>query len=114
MAATTPPRRCRRRSCWPGGAARSSSSRTWRGAPPAGWSRSRRQGGIMAEQPLGTVLVTGGASGLGAATVGAVAAAGGRALVLDRVPPPDGVPAADFEPVDLADAPAAQAAVRAI
>ncbi len=68
----------------------------------------------MSEQPLGTVLVTGGASGLGAATVAAVAAAGGRALVLDRVPPPDGVPAADFEPVDLADARAAEAAVRAV
>ena len=34
--------------------------------------------------------------------------------MLDRVPPPDGVPAADFELVDLADARAAEAAVRAV
>ncbi|HYT09994.1 MAG TPA: SDR family oxidoreductase [Mycobacteriales bacterium] len=65
---------------------------------------------------VGTVLVTGGASGLGAATARAVAAAGGRALVLDRVPPPaqlaDAV--ADVEVVDLADARAAEAAVRAV
>src|SRR5215207_11323655 len=68
----------------------------------------------MAE--LGTVLVTGGASGLGAATVRAVAEAGGKALVLDRVPPPAEVKDAvtDFEVVDLADARAAEAAVRAI
>ncbi len=68
----------------------------------------------MAE--LGTVLVTGGASGLGAATVRAVAEAGGKALVLDRVPPPAEVKDAvtDFEVVDLADARAAEAAVRAV
>lgn len=68
----------------------------------------------MAE--LGTVLVTGGASGLGAATVRAIAEAGGKALVLDRVPPPAEVKDAvtDFEVVDLADARAAEAAVRAI
>jgi NAD(P)-dependent dehydrogenase (short-subunit alcohol dehydrogenase family) len=65
---------------------------------------------------VGTVLVTGGASGLGAATAKAVAAAGGRALVLDRVPPPAAVTdaVADFEVVDLADARAAEAAVRAV
>ena len=70
----------------------------------------------MAERDLGTVLVTGGASGLGAATVKAIAAAGGKALVLDRVPPPAEVKdvLADFEVVDLADARAAEAAVRAI
>jgi NAD(P)-dependent dehydrogenase (short-subunit alcohol dehydrogenase family) len=68
----------------------------------------------MAE--LGTVLITGGASGLGAATVRAVAEAGGKALVLDRVPPPAEVKDAvtDFEVVDLADSRAAEAAVRAI
>lgn len=68
----------------------------------------------MAE--LGTVLVTGGASGLGAATALAVTEAGGTALVLDRVPPPAGVTdaIADFEVVDLADSRAAEAAVRAI
>ena len=65
---------------------------------------------------IGTVLVTGGASGLGAATARAVAAAGGRAVVLDRVPPPAEVRAVvdDFEAVDLADARAAEAAVRAV
>ena len=65
---------------------------------------------------IGTVLVTGGASGLGAATVRAVADAGGRALVLDRVPPPDAVAGAvtDHEIVDLADTRAAEAAVRAV
>ena len=70
----------------------------------------------MAERPLGTVLVTGAASGLGAATALAVAAAGGRALALDRVAPPPEVAGAvaDVELVDLADARAAEAAVRAV
>jgi NAD(P)-dependent dehydrogenase (short-subunit alcohol dehydrogenase family) len=36
---------------------------------------------------LGTVIVTGGASGLGAAVVAAVAEAGGTPFVLDRAPP---------------------------
>jgi NADP-dependent 3-hydroxy acid dehydrogenase YdfG len=68
----------------------------------------------MAE--IGTVLVTGGSSGLGAATVQAVAAAGGRALVLDRVPPPEPIAsvAAAVEVVDLADSRAAEAAVRTV
>lgn len=56
----------------------------------------------------GTVLVTGAASGLGAATVAAVRAAGGRPLALDRMPV-DGVPS---EVVDLAETRAAEAAVR--
>src|SRR5215204_5424719 len=70
----------------------------------------------MAERPLGTVLVTGGASGLGAATALAVARAGGRAVVLDRVPPPAEVKdaIADFEVVDLADSRAAETAVRSV
>ncbi|MEP6696062.1 MAG: SDR family oxidoreductase [Pseudonocardiales bacterium] len=59
--------------------------------------------------PPGTVLITGGSSGLGAATVQAVAAAGGRPLVLDRVAPADGV---NHELVDLADTRAAEEAVR--
>jgi NAD(P)-dependent dehydrogenase (short-subunit alcohol dehydrogenase family) len=61
----------------------------------------------------GTVLVTGGASGLGAAVVAAVARAGGRPLVLDLAPPADigGVPV-DHVLVDLADARAAERAVR--
>jgi NAD(P)-dependent dehydrogenase (short-subunit alcohol dehydrogenase family) len=58
--------------------------------------------------PLGTILITGGASGLGAATVAAVRAAGGRPLVLDRVPPSEGVP---HRLVDLADTAAAEDAV---
>ena len=53
----------------------------------------------------GTVLVTGGSSGLGAATVAAITAAGGRPVVLDRQPPPSDT---DFELVDLADARAAR------
>ena len=57
---------------------------------------------------LGTVLVTGAASGLGAATVAAVRDAGGRPIALDRVPV-DGVP---HEVVDLSDTRAAEDAVR--
>jgi NAD(P)-dependent dehydrogenase (short-subunit alcohol dehydrogenase family) len=58
---------------------------------------------------IGTVLVTGGASGLGAATAHAVANAGGRPVILDRVAPQN-----DHEHllVDLADGRAAEAAVR--
>jgi NAD(P)-dependent dehydrogenase (short-subunit alcohol dehydrogenase family) len=54
------------------------------------------------------VLVTGGSSGLGAATVAAVTAAGGRPLVLDRVPPGADV---EHELVDLADRDVVEAAV---
>ncbi len=60
----------------------------------------------MAE--LGSVLVTGGASGLGAAVVAAVRDAGGRPLVLDRSPVHD----VEAEQVDLADARATEEAVR--
>ncbi len=60
---------------------------------------------------LGTVLVTGGASGLGAATVEAVTIAGGRAVVLDRVQAPDGI---EFEIADLADREATETAVREV
>ena len=59
-------------------------------------------------RPLGTVLVTGGASGLGAATVEAVRAGGGRSLVIDRVAPADGV---EHVQADLADRAATEAAV---
>jgi NAD(P)-dependent dehydrogenase (short-subunit alcohol dehydrogenase family) len=55
----------------------------------------------------GTVFVTGGSSGLGAAVAAAVAAAGGTAAVLDRRPPSDGTA---FGAVDLADSTAAAAA----
>jgi NAD(P)-dependent dehydrogenase (short-subunit alcohol dehydrogenase family) len=60
---------------------------------------------------LGTVIVTGGGSGLGAAVAHAVAGAGGRPVVLDVSPPRNGVPAVR---VDLADGRAAEAAVREI
>ena len=60
------------------------------------------------EPALGRVLVTGGASGLGAAIVHAVAGRGGTPLVLDRDEPPSGT---QFERVDLADARAAEQAV---
>jgi NAD(P)-dependent dehydrogenase (short-subunit alcohol dehydrogenase family) len=60
---------------------------------------------------VGTVLVTGGASGLGAATAKAVREAGGRPLVLDLKPPGDDVP---YRAVDLADPRAAEAAVTSL
>ena len=64
------------------------------------------------ERPLGTVLVTGGSSGLGAAVVQAVLDGGGTPLVVDlRRPVAGGV---DAELVDLADGRAAEAAVRAV
>jgi NAD(P)-dependent dehydrogenase (short-subunit alcohol dehydrogenase family) len=59
----------------------------------------------------GTVLVTGGASGLGAAVARAVLDAGGRPVVLDRVRAGLDV---EQELVDLSDARAAEAAVRAV
>ncbi|WP_019136756.1 SDR family oxidoreductase [Cellulomonas massiliensis] len=58
-------------------------------------------------RPIGTVLVTGGASGLGAAVVRAVQDAGGTAGVLDRQP----VTTAPCVEVDLADSAAVPAAV---
>ncbi len=60
----------------------------------------------MAE--LGTILVTGGASGLGAAVVAAVRDGGGTPLVLDRSP----VRGVDAEQVDLADGRSTEEAVR--
>jgi len=57
----------------------------------------------------GAVLVTGGASGLGAAVVAAVRSAGGRPYVLDLKPPTADVP---YVAVDLADTRAAEAATR--
>ncbi|MEU2616524.1 SDR family NAD(P)-dependent oxidoreductase, partial [Micromonospora sp. NPDC007271] len=57
----------------------------------------------------GSVLVTGGSSGLGAAVVTAVVKAGGRPYVLDRQAPADDVP---WVECDLADTRAAEAATR--
>ena len=62
----------------------------------------------MASAELGVVVVTGGASGLGAAVVKAVARAGGTPVVLDRATPSFEV---GYEAVDLADGRAAEAAV---
>jgi NAD(P)-dependent dehydrogenase (short-subunit alcohol dehydrogenase family) len=56
----------------------------------------------------GTVIVTGGASGLGAAVADAVQAAGATPVVLDLNPPSDGLA---YERVDLADARAAEEVV---
>lgn len=56
-----------------------------------------------------SVLVTGGAGGLGAAVVAEVAKAGGQPYVLDRLPPAADVP---YVPVDLADTRAAEQATR--
>jgi 2-dehydro-3-deoxy-L-rhamnonate dehydrogenase (NAD+) len=58
---------------------------------------------------LGTVLVTGGASGLGAAIAEAVAHEGGTPVVLDRRPPAGGLA---YREVDLARSREAEAAVR--
>ena len=60
---------------------------------------------------LGNVLITGGASGLGAATVEAVLAVGGRPLVLDRNAPSIKV---DHVQADLADRAATEDAVAAL
>ncbi|HEX2111313.1 MAG TPA: SDR family oxidoreductase [Gaiellaceae bacterium] len=65
----------------------------------------------MASPELGTVLVTGGASGLGAAVAKAIGRVGGDAVVLDRVRPSFTV---DHELVDLADGRAAEKAVRRV
>jgi NAD(P)-dependent dehydrogenase (short-subunit alcohol dehydrogenase family) len=59
-------------------------------------------------RPVGTVFVTGGASGLGAAVVEAVRGAGGQPAVLDITVPLQAVPNVK---VDLADTVAAAAAV---
>jgi NAD(P)-dependent dehydrogenase (short-subunit alcohol dehydrogenase family) len=65
----------------------------------------------VASPELGTVLVTGGASGLGAAVAKAIGRVGGDAVVLDRVRPSFAV---DHELVDLAHGRAAERAVRRV
>ena len=65
-----------------------------------------------ATRGVGTVLVTGAASGLGRAVAAAVTAAGGRALLVDRVTV-DGTPVGALATVaDLADTRAAEDAIR--
>ena len=65
-------------------------------------------GDVVPDGGVGTVLVTGGSSGLGAAVVRAVSAVGGTPLVLDLQRPVEGV---GHRLVDLADGRAAEAAV---
>jgi len=65
----------------------------------------------MTPTPLGEVLVTGGASGLGAAVADAIARVGGSPFVLDRKAPHDGL---QWSEVDLADTRAAEAVVREV
>ncbi len=60
---------------------------------------------------LGTVLVTGGSSGLGAAVAEALRDEGATPVVLDRRPPADGVA---YREIDLAEPRAAEAAVREV
>ena len=67
--------------------------------------------GNVAPQALGTILITGGSSGLGAATAAAVQAAGGTPLVLDRVEPESDV---TYEQVDLGDSAAPLASTLAV
>ncbi|MEU0489382.1 SDR family oxidoreductase [Nocardiopsis sp. NPDC006139] len=60
---------------------------------------------------LGNTVITGGASGLGAATVRAVQDAGGKPIVLDRRHPGGDVP---FEQVDVAEREEVELAVRRV
>ena len=61
--------------------------------------------------PLGNIIITGGSSGLGAATVESVTRHGGTPLVIDRKQPQADVA---FANADLADTEAVDAAVRAL
>ena len=67
--------------------------------------------GMELERPLGTVYVTGGSSGLGAAVVEVVTALGGTAAVIDRAAPPAGSSAAGHAVADVSDAAAVERAV---
>src|SRR5690348_8275581 len=62
-----------------------------------------------APRPVGTVYVSGGSSGLGAAVVEAVAQRGGTPVVIDRVAPKDDV---EFALADLSNTADAENAVR--
>jgi NAD(P)-dependent dehydrogenase (short-subunit alcohol dehydrogenase family) len=65
----------------------------------------------MTAQSLEGVLITGGSSGLGAATVAAVARRGGVPLVIDKNPPDSGVA---YAAADLADTGAVTSAVESL
>jgi NAD(P)-dependent dehydrogenase (short-subunit alcohol dehydrogenase family) len=78
---------------------------------PAGQLNATRQTTEPTPIDLGPVVVTGGASGLGAAVADAVAGAGGTPVVLDLHPSPTGHASTA---VDLADARAAERAVAAV
>ncbi len=65
----------------------------------------------MPRVELGTIVITGGASGLGAAAAEAVSEAGGTPVVVNLQPGPDWC---EYEQLDLADGRAAEAAVGAI
>jgi NAD(P)-dependent dehydrogenase (short-subunit alcohol dehydrogenase family) len=67
-----------------------------------------------ADRGVGTVLVTGAASGLGRAVARAVNGAGGRALLVDRVPVDDGPQGSLATVADLADTASAEEAVGAL
>ncbi|GAB3886885.1 SDR family oxidoreductase [Kibdelosporangium lantanae] len=62
-------------------------------------------------RPLGNILITGGASGLGAATVNAVRDQGGTPYVIDIAPPDASV---EHVTADLADSEATERAVQAL
>ncbi|GAA1784103.1 MULTISPECIES: SDR family oxidoreductase [Streptomonospora] len=62
-------------------------------------------------RPLGNTLITGGASGLGAAVARAVAEEGGRPLVVDRARPAEGLDY-DYVCADIADRAEAEDAVQ--
>ncbi len=67
--------------------------------------------GASSPRKLGTVLITGGASGLGAAVAAAVRRDGGTPVALDLNAPADGI---EHEVVDLSDTRAAEEAVRRV
>jgi NAD(P)-dependent dehydrogenase (short-subunit alcohol dehydrogenase family) len=66
---------------------------------------------VDTEPGIGPIIVTGGASGLGAAVAQRVAEAGGTPIILDLHPPASGLA---HEVVDLADTAAAEQAVRRV
>jgi NAD(P)-dependent dehydrogenase (short-subunit alcohol dehydrogenase family) len=77
-----------------------------------GDTAARDAPGATRTRGVGTVLVTGAASGLGRAVAHAVTAAGGRALLVDRVPVADGPDGSLDAVADLADTAAAETVIR--